>query len=125
MTEEHAKAASEKFNIPKIYTGKDSWEKMIDNEKLDIIIICTPNYLHAPMVLKAIENNCHILCEKPIAISQEELNRIDTKLNAKSLIFFTNFQSPCVNFRNRYVMEISYLLQMRIFQNSFWKIIFK
>ncbi|MHA2289405.1 MAG: Gfo/Idh/MocA family protein [Promethearchaeota archaeon] len=91
-TEEHARAASEKFQFPKVYAGTDSWELMIDNEKLDVVSICTPNYLHAPIILKAIEKNCHILCEKPIAISREELTLIESKLNEKGLIFFTSFQ---------------------------------
>ncbi|MBY8987755.1 MAG: Gfo/Idh/MocA family oxidoreductase [Candidatus Lokiarchaeota archaeon] len=91
-TEEHAMAASEKFHVPKVYTGNDSWEKMIDNEVLDVISICTPNYLHAPIILKAIKKNCHILCEKPIAISREELNQIESELASKNLIFFTSFQ---------------------------------
>jgi len=91
-TKEHAKAASEKFGVPKVYAGNDSWEKMIDEQDLDIISVCTPNYLHAPIVLKVIEKNCHILCEKPIAISREELNHIESKLASKDLVFFTSFQ---------------------------------
>ncbi len=90
-TGEHAKTASEKFSVPKVYAGDNSWEKMIDEQDLDIISICTPNYLHAPIVLKAIEKNCHILCEKPIAISREELTRIESELASKNLIFFTSF----------------------------------
>jgi len=54
-TGEHAKTASEKFFVPKVYAGDNSWEKMIDEQDLDIISICTPNYLHAPIALKAIE----------------------------------------------------------------------
>jgi predicted dehydrogenase len=80
------------FQIPKVYAGIDSWEKMIEKEKLDVVSICTPNYLHAPIILKAIEKNCHILCEKPIAISRVELNLIETKLRESNLIFFTSFQ---------------------------------
>jgi len=91
-TEEHAKAASKTFHIPKAYAGNDSWEKMIEREKLDIISICTPNYLHAPVILKALEKNCHILCEKPIAISREELLQIESNLTSKDLVFFTSFQ---------------------------------
>jgi len=90
-TEEHAKAASEKFNVPKVYAGNNNWEKMIDEQELDIVSICTPNYLHAPIVLKAIENDCNILCEKPIAISREELSQIEEKLKNKNIIFFTSF----------------------------------
>ncbi|MHA1509709.1 MAG: Gfo/Idh/MocA family protein [Promethearchaeota archaeon] len=91
-TEEHAKAVSERFNIPNMYVGGDNWKNMLDKEELDIVSICTPNYLHAPIVLKAIENDCNILCEKPIAISREELSQIEEKLKNKNIIFFTSFQ---------------------------------
>lgn len=91
-TEVHAKEASEMFHVPKVYYGNNGWEKMIDEQDLDIISICTPNYLHAPIVLKAIERNCNILCEKPIAISREELTRIESELASKNIIFFTSFQ---------------------------------
>jgi len=91
-TEEHTKVASKNFIIPKVYAGNDSWEKMIDEQELDVISICTPNYLHAQIILKAIEKNCHILCEKPIAISREELTHIESELASKNLIFFTSFQ---------------------------------
>ncbi len=40
-TEEHARKAAERFGIPKIYGGVDSWKKMIENEELDVISICT------------------------------------------------------------------------------------
>jgi len=90
-TAEHAKTAAEKFFVPKVYVGDNTWEKMVDEQDLDIISICTPNYLHAPIVLKAIEKNCHILCEKPIAISREELTHIESELASKNLIFFTSF----------------------------------
>ncbi len=91
-TEEHARNAAERFGIPKIYGGVESWKEMIENEELDVISICTPNYLHALTVLKAIDKNLHILCEKPIAISHKELSEIESKLKNKKLIFFTSFQ---------------------------------
>ena len=90
-TAEHAKALAERFSIPNVYVGGDSWKSLLNEEKLDIVSICTPNYLHAPIVLKAIENNCNILCEKPIAISREELSQIEENLKNKNIIFFTSF----------------------------------
>ncbi|MBY9008658.1 MAG: Gfo/Idh/MocA family oxidoreductase [Candidatus Lokiarchaeota archaeon] len=91
-TANHAKIASERFSIPNVYVGGESWKNLLDKEELDIVSICTPNYLHAPIVLKAIENDCNILCEKPIAISRKELSQIEEKLENKTLIFFTSFQ---------------------------------
>lgn len=91
-TSDHARALAERFSIPNVYVGGDSWKSLLNKEKLDIVSICTPNYLHAPIVLEAIENNCNILCEKPIAISRKELSQIEERLQDKKIIFFTSFQ---------------------------------
>jgi len=39
---------------------------------LDAISICLPNYLHATVSIEALDAGCHVLCEKPMAISKEE-----------------------------------------------------
>jgi len=101
-TEESANHAAEKFNIPHIYWG-DSWKAMLEEQELDAVSICSPNYLHGPMTIAALENNCNILCEKPIAISLEELDRIERLLDEKKLIYFSSF-------RKRY-LEVSPILK--------------
>ena len=45
---ESAKACAEQFNIKNFY---DNWEKMIDENELDLVCIATPNDLHAPITL--------------------------------------------------------------------------
>lgn len=60
-------------NIP-VYTD---YKKMLDAEKPDIIHICTPHYLHAEMCVEALGRNIHVLCEKPLAISIEQLRSIE------------------------------------------------
>ena len=90
-TEQSATRASVKFNMPKVYWGED-WRKMLREEKLDVVSICSPNYLHAPMTIEAINNNVNVLCEKPIAISMKELEEIEKLLQQKNLIFFSSFQ---------------------------------
>jgi len=91
-TEKHALSAANKYGISNFYSGTDSWKTMLEKEDLDLVSICTPNYLHAPMVIEAIENDLHILCEKPICISMEELKEVESRLINKDLIFFTSFQ---------------------------------
>ena len=90
-TFEHAKIAADKFKILNMYAD-NQWVDMVENDQLDLISICTPNYLHAPMILEAIKNGIHILCEKPICISIKELKVIEKKLKNSRLIFFTSFQ---------------------------------
>lgn len=50
--------------------------KMLDEEKLDIVGICPPNYLIAPYALAAMERGVHVMAEKPLAIDLNTLARI-------------------------------------------------
>lgn len=103
-TEQHAKDAAEKFNIPKYYWG-DDWKKMLEEDRLDAVSICSPNYLHAPMTIEAIKNNVNILCEKPICISEKEVEEIEKILNQKDLIYFSSFHKRYIGLFN-YIKEI-------------------
>lgn len=88
-TREHVQEAAKKFNIPKQFTGEE-WKNLL-KENIDAVNICTPNYLHAPMILESIKRNVHILCEKPIAIALHELDIVEKALRKKNLIFYTAF----------------------------------
>ena len=66
---ESAKSCAEKFNIKNFY---DNWEKMIEENELDLVCIATPTDLHAPITLKSLQKGAHVLCEKPTAMNAEE-----------------------------------------------------
>src|SRR5699024_9592070 len=53
----------------KAYTD---YEELLKVEKPDMVSVCLPNYLHAPVSIAALKAGCHVLCEKPMATSQEE-----------------------------------------------------
>lgn len=55
-----------------IKTGYADAEKMIAQEKLDGVVIATPNKFHAPLTIAAFEKNMHVLCEKPLAMNTGE-----------------------------------------------------
>lgn len=52
------------------------YEAMLREAKPDAVHICTPHYLHAPMILSALEKNIHVLCEKPLCIQREDIEKI-------------------------------------------------
>ena len=60
---------AQKFQIPRSYTRL---EELLSDEAVQAIDICTPNYLHAPMAMSALEAGKHVLCERPLARSGEE-----------------------------------------------------
>lgn len=53
----------------KVYTD---YKEMLESEQTDAVSVCTPNYLHAPVSIAALEAGNHVLCEKPMATSTEE-----------------------------------------------------
>lgn len=54
-----------KYGIKKAYSN---FSEMLTKEKLDAIDICTPPQTHAPLALESMQNGCHILLEKPMAL---------------------------------------------------------
>ena len=52
------------------------WEEMLDEVKPDVVHVCTPHYLHADMVVGALERNINVICEKPLCIKEDDYERI-------------------------------------------------
>ncbi len=48
------------------------WQEMLDNEEVDMVDICVPTYLHAPIAKAVLARGIHVLSEKPMSISYEE-----------------------------------------------------
>lgn len=63
----------EKYPDIRHYTD---FEEMLEKEKLDIVDICLPTYLHADYAVKAMERGIHVLCEKPVSLKAEDVDRV-------------------------------------------------
>lgn len=48
-----------------------SAEELIDSGLIDVVHVCTPNHLHAPITLKALDAGLSVICEKPLATDAE------------------------------------------------------
>jgi predicted dehydrogenase len=84
VSEEALKHAGELFGIPRRF--KD-WHDLVALEDLDIVDICTPNRTHTPIALAALKNRKHVLCEKPLATTADEVRLLrDAGLRAERLI---------------------------------------
>lgn len=57
------------YNVPHLH---EDYRELVARDDLDIVSVCTPNYLHAPVAIAALESGKHVLCEKPLARSGEE-----------------------------------------------------
>ena len=52
------------------------WREMVARDDLNVISVCLPNNLHLPATVAALEGGKHVLCEKPLARSGEEAERM-------------------------------------------------
>ncbi len=57
------KAHEEQYNVP----GYCCLEKMLDNEDIDLVSLCTPSGLHPAETIMAARKNVHVMTEKPMA----------------------------------------------------------
>ena len=83
-------------NYPDI-KGYTDYKEMLDTEKLDVVHICTPHYLHAEMVIYALEHNISVLCEKPVCMKIEEIERVleaEKRSMAQLGVCFQNRYNP-------------------------------
>lgn len=88
IVEDRAKEMAEQYGA-KAYTD---YKTMLAEADVDVVSVCTPNYLHAPVSIDALNAGKHVLCEKPMATSEEDaLAMIEAaKNNNKKLMIAHN-----------------------------------
>jgi predicted dehydrogenase len=67
------------------------YEKMLDEERLDAVSICSPNFLHCKMTVDAAERGVHVLCEKPMATTLADAEIMLGACSRNSVILMVNF----------------------------------
>jgi predicted dehydrogenase len=56
--------------------AETDWRRVIDDPAIDIVDICTPGDSHVDIAIAALEAGKHVLCEKPLANTVEEAERM-------------------------------------------------
>ena len=71
-------------NYPKV-KGYVDYVQMLEEIKPDTVHICTPHYLHAEMIITALNRGVNVLCEKPLCICEKDIARIkEAENNSKA-----------------------------------------
>ncbi len=81
-TENSARAARQKFRErtgtePRAYWGEEPWLKLLqDFPGLNVLAVATPDHLHTPVILGALNSGAHVISEKPLCLDINEADRI-------------------------------------------------
>ena len=73
LEEDRLQQLGGRYGVPNLYR---SWEDLLARDDLDVVSIGAPNHLHAPIAIAALEGGRHVLCEKPLARTGAEAERI-------------------------------------------------
>jgi len=98
---EKAEKAAKEFGTQgaKVYAD---YNEMLAKEKLDVVHVCTPNKSHSPISIAAMEADCHVMCEKPMAKTYEDAKKMldAQKRTGKKLT---------IGYQNRFRADSTYL----------------
>ncbi len=85
VVRESAEKRSEEYGMAVAYAD---YRKMLKEIKPDAVSVCTPNGLHAPCSIAALNSSAHVIVEKPMAMNAREAQRMvdAAKRNRRKLI---------------------------------------
>lgn len=90
---EKSKASGQALYLPadRVY---GSFEEMIQKEKalpegerMDFVSIVTPNHMHFPPAVMALENGFHVMCDKPVTLNLQEARELKAVIDRTGLLF--------------------------------------
>lgn len=62
-----------------------NWREVIADHNVDLVDICTPNYLHAPIAYEALRAGKHVMVQRPLALTVAEADRLIQEARRRNL----------------------------------------
>src|SRR5215211_347388 len=97
------------------------WRELVEDPRIDLVDITTPNHLHAEMAIAAAQAGKHIYCEKPLATTSADAARIVaavTRSGVISIVGFNYLKNPAQAFA-RQLIESGDLGEITLFRGTF------
>ncbi|HWO96541.1 MAG TPA: Gfo/Idh/MocA family oxidoreductase [Bacillus sp. (in: firmicutes)] len=84
------------------------WRRLIERKDIDLIDIGTPNNVHAEMAIAAAEAGKHIICEKPLAMTVEQAQKVLDAVQKAGVVHMISHNyrfSPAVQFAKKLISK--------------------
>lgn len=82
---------SERYRVERA-VGYDEYEELLASGVVDAVYIAVPNHLHAELAVRAAEAGVHVLCEKPLAVTEEECRLMIEAAAANGAMLMTAYR---------------------------------
>jgi len=86
--QERANEVATRFGVPHVYAD---YRAMIASGQIDAVIVATPDDLHYPITIAALDAGLHVLCEKPLALNAAHAQAMCERAEAAGVIHMVNF----------------------------------
>jgi predicted dehydrogenase len=86
---ERAEALARKYGVPQVFTD---YRAMIERAGLHALVVSTPDDLHHPIAMQALDAGLHVLCEKPLALNVAQARELYERAEAagvRHMVLFT------------------------------------
>jgi predicted dehydrogenase len=77
----------ESSSLPADVNWHSDWRQLLLDPNIDAVDVCLPTHLHKEVVLSALEKGKHVLCEKPMALTEFDCDEILEVANRSSCVF--------------------------------------
>ncbi|HEV7812549.1 MAG TPA: Gfo/Idh/MocA family oxidoreductase [Leifsonia sp.] len=91
--------------------AQTDWRRVIEDPAIDVVDICSPGDSHAEIAIAALDAGKHVLCEKPLANSVEEAERMvvaaenAAAAGVRSMVGFSYRRVPAIGFARQLVQQ--------------------
>ncbi|MGO1411484.1 Gfo/Idh/MocA family protein [Microbacterium sp. JB110] len=92
-------------------SAETDWRRLLERDDIDLVDICTPGDTHAEIAIAALEAGKHVLCEKPLANSVAEAERMAAAAERaaasgiRSMVGFTYRRVPAIQLAHQLVAD--------------------
>jgi predicted dehydrogenase len=89
MDAARAQAFADEYGVPNVFSDMN---EMLTSGLVEAVMCCTPHPVHERVVVAAANAGIHVLCEKPMAITLDEADRMIAAADAAGVAFGVIFQ---------------------------------